>query len=139
MITRKDTPIVAFIDHLNTQKSLYEQILILSDRESGIIKSKPFSMARVLEVLQTKNTLVTRIQVIEQQLAEQRCQIDFNDISVSLKEEISGLIQYIGSLLRKLLAQDSANEEMLRECVCSGNKPTVNTHYAMKAYGAYAK
>jgi len=139
MISSKDTMASTFIDQLKTQKSFYEQILVLSGRETAIIKSKPFSMAQVLEVLQAKNKLVNNIQELEQQLADQRVQIDFTLLNDTVKQEISELIQCIGTLLRKLLAQDAENEELLRECINSGKKPAVNTNYAMRAYGAYAK
>lgn len=134
------TSVAEFIDKLERQKQLYNDILALSEREQQLIDARPVSLPDILELLHSKDALVNEIQSIEQDVIRQRSVIAFQQLSDDIRQRISGCIEQIGMMLRSLLDKDSQNEELLRAYLSQHTRQApVNVHQAMRSYGAYAR
>lgn len=131
--------VAIYRDKLLDQKSLYEQILVLSQQEEKELTSKPLRLNKVIELLHRKNELLGQIQHIEQQIIPVRNQLQTTQLPDEVKDDLNELLRQIGGLLERLITSDADNEQLLQDTMNPQTTKTVNKNYAINAYKTCAR
>lgn len=140
MITLKDERTAQYLEKLREQKTLYEQIVQLSQKEEQLLKTTPIALGKLVEVLQAKETLLNHIQEIEQDISALRALIQAAGgvMDEQSRAQATKHLSEIGTLLKRLLEKDVDNENLLKAYVPASpaQNSVFNRQYALKAYGA---
>jgi len=139
MLTCNDPRIKEYIDGLVKQKEIYNRMMELSLEEQKLLALKPLNLAKIVDILKTKDDLINKIQSIENSNIGLKKYIETNSVESGTKEIINKYQGSIGILLEKLLNMDAGNEQILQEKLYSNTVCSVNRNHAIKAYGTYAK
>jgi flagellar biosynthesis/type III secretory pathway chaperone len=129
----------ALIDLLDQQRSIYEQLLRLADRQSeAITAGDPESL---LNVLAQRQVLIDQLLQINERVEPYRQAWSdyYGRLSPTLQTEVRGRIDQVQHLLEQIIEQDKQNRQALlrqRQQVMNQLKQVGKGHALHRAYGS---
>jgi len=128
-----------YLNKLSCQKTVYEKILDLSEKEASVLNSKPLVLHKVLDFLRIKEQYLDQIYRIEQEIIPLRDSLNNSQADQETSSLIKQYLRDIASILEKLLDLDAGNELLLQQNLKSPIPAKVTQKQAAKAYSAYTK